>query len=153
MILGLFISICLSIFMTIILRLTPLLLGLWILLIAIITSLIVGIISTSWFGFIVFLIYIGGILVIFVYFAAIQPNQCISFSLIIGLTSYITVIIIFINTSKRINLIIMEEIILSSLYRYIRIPLLGFLGIVLFFALVAVVKVSVMIQGPLRPFI
>lgn len=30
---------------------------------------------SRWFGFIIFLIYIGGILVIFAYFTAIQPNQ------------------------------------------------------------------------------
>ena len=153
MVLRIFISICLSIFITIILSFTPLLLGLWVLIIAIVISVIIGIVSTSWFGFIVFLIYVGGMLVIFVYFAAIQPNQQISFLLIVRLTIYITAILIVINISGSLNSLLEDQTILSSLYVFINIPLLVFLALVLFLVLVAVVKISILFQGPLRPFI
>ena len=152
MILRIFISICLSIFITIILRFTPLLLGLWVLLIAITISVIIGIVSISWFGFIVFLIYVGGILVIFVYFASIQPNQQISFFLILILTTYITFIILIINNAKSLSPLLIDQTILSSLYIFINIPLLVFLALVLFLVLVAVVKIAILFQGPLRPF-
>lgn len=48
-------------------------------LIIIILSLIVGFITQinffSWFGFIIFLLYVGGILVVFLYFSSLIPNQ------------------------------------------------------------------------------
>jgi NADH-ubiquinone oxidoreductase chain 6 len=53
----------------------PLSLGLWILILSISISVLIRTSFSRWFGFIIFLIYIGGILVIFAYFVAIQPNQ------------------------------------------------------------------------------
>lgn len=42
---------------------------------SIVISVLMGTTFSRWFGFIIFLIYIGGMLVIFAYFVAIQPNQ------------------------------------------------------------------------------
>jgi len=46
-----------------------------ILIVALITASIYASIHSSWLGFLLFLIYVGGILVIFSYFLAITPNQ------------------------------------------------------------------------------
>lgn len=54
---------------------SPLALGLWILFMSMLVSVLCRTTFSRWFGFIIFLIYIGGMLVIFAYFAAIQPNQ------------------------------------------------------------------------------
>lgn len=146
----------LSLSFSIILARSPLILGSWILLIALSISLLIRTIIISWLGILVFLIYIGGILVIFAYFRAIQPNQQLQINNIffIFLITFIPIIFILYRNNKslliELNSYISHSII--SLYQWHNLILLFFLGILLFFALVAVVKVSKSTLGPLRPF-
>lgn len=132
----------------------PLSLGLWIWLLALITAIISAYRLNSWFGFIIFLIYIGGILVIFAYFAAIAPNQHLFITQLILVTFvplilWITFISIqsltpsfnFPTISPSIPTIILLNIAPITL-----------LALILFLALVAVTKVSFFNIGPLRPF-
>ena len=132
---------------------TPLTLGFWILSLALRSSLLARAISFSWFGFIIFLIYIGGILVIFAYFIAIQPNQQLHIiprflTLLITLT--ITPWIIY--TPHLTHSIIYQTTWVTTLIRLYNIPSLIILGLVLFLTLLAVVKISSSFIGPLRPY-
>lgn len=135
---------------------SPLVLGSWILLIAFSISILIRTMIISWLGILVFLIYIGGMLVIFAYFRAIQPNQQLQINNIffIFTMTFIPInIILYIRNKSlliEINSIISNSII--SLYQWHNLILLFFLGMLLFFALVAVVKVSKSTLGPLRPF-
>nr|BAJ09676.1 NADH dehydrogenase subunit 6 [Batillaria cumingii] len=52
----------------------PLSLGLSIMLSTMLLCLLVGLYLSSWYGYILFLIYVGGLLVMFAYVAALSPN-------------------------------------------------------------------------------
>ena len=82
----------LSLGLSIVLAFTPLALGLWVLILSISISFLTRLMYSSWFGFILFLIYIGGILVIFAYFVSIQPNQQFSLK-----NSFFFSFLVFIN--------------------------------------------------------
>lgn len=148
----LILSLCLTLTITIILLFTPLYLGLWILLLALSISVLIGPITSSWFRFIVFLIYIGGILVIFAYFAAIQPNQDLKITPLVLLTLSTTILIFSIIPLKSILVPISFTPAITSLFHIHNIPILIALAIILFLALIAVVKISHINYGPLRPF-
>lgn len=156
MLLSLITSLVLSLSFSIILAGTPLILGLWVLLIALFISTLIGLTTYSWLGLLVFLIYVGGILVMFAYFTAIQPNQY--FNIIYIKPLLITTFILFITitiTSHNTLLISQNHSTIPSilsLYHLINIPILILLGLILFLALIAVVKVSKSLLGPLRPF-
>lgn len=131
---------------------TPISLGFWILLISLFISITYGSYTLSWFGFIIFLIYIGGILVIFSYFAAIQPNQDIGVfnSMFYFLLFYqfipVNCCCFFLDNFK------VNYWWIRSIFNYFNIPILEFLGLVLFLALISVVKISINRVAPLRPF-
>lgn len=130
---------------------SPINLGVIIIITAIIVATITAIISTSWFGFITFIIYVGGILVIFAYFAALQPNQpVIRWSWL--LTPLIILIIIAANINNTPPIHYINNLSTTELYNLsnLTIPLL--LALTLFLALIIVVKVSHADEGPLRPF-
>ena len=133
-------------------RITPIILGLWILLTSVTIAVLCGSLFFSWFGFIIFLIYIGGILVIFAYFVAIQPNQHFYVSKLIYW---------FILTTG--NLPINRFPLIADLFNHRRwwvcsifyisnISVVIILGLVLFLALIRVVKITVINVAPLRPY-
>ena len=132
---------------------SPVTLGFWVLLLSILTSLLIGCIFLSWFGFIVFLIYIGGILVIFSYFVAIQPNQNINMKKVFFWSS-----MRFLNLPINIYPVLIDLFYrgswwLSSLFSFSNISVLLALGLVLFLALVSVVKIRLINIAPLRPYL
>lgn len=130
---------------------TPLALALWVLLTALTGATLIGNTLYSWFGFIIFLIYIGGILVIFAYFLAIQPNQQIKIKApIIACTASLLILPFTIISSILHSS--WHDFWLSSLIRSYNIPIIVLLGLVLFLALLVVVKASSFFSGPLRPF-
>jgi len=156
MFLTILIALTLSFTFSIILTGSPLLLGAWILITALLMSIFVGLTTLSWVGFLIFLIYVGGILVIFAYFTAIQPNQYIQINNIL-LTLIFTYLLFFIILMSPyftllININIPFTTSILTLYALPNIPVLIFLATMLFLALVAVVKVSKSTLGPLRPF-
>lgn len=152
MITTIFITLTISIGVSIILALSPLTIGLWILILALFTATVTALSISSWFGFIVFLIYIGGILVIFAYFAATQPNQQLKLAIPLSAT-VITAILLptYINPST-VNQFPRKSWWISSLYDITNISSLTFLALTLFLALIRVVKVSYLNRSPLRPF-
>ena len=148
-----FLTVTLAISLTIILTISPLTIGFWVLIRALLTATVTALSLSSWFGFIIFLIYIGGILVIFAYFSAIQPNQ--QFKTIvpfIGIASTTIALPIFYN-SATINLFTKKNWWISTIYDTINIPSLIFLALTLFLALIRIVKISFINRAPLRPFI
>ena len=137
---------------SLILMLAPISLGFWILSLALLISLTIAISSFAWFSLIIFLIYIGGILVIFAYFAALQPNQqmTLKWSPIVAPLALIVLlkidkgsILIFISNPAKIYI----------LFSFINIPILILMASILFLALVAVVKISINLKSPLRPYL
>lgn len=152
MILILIHSTIITLFISCLTAVSPLNLGIIILFTAILIAIILSLIATSWFGFITFIIYVGGILVIFAYFAALQPNQqIIRWNwLLLPRIFFIVSTATFIRNKIIIKYSIMSSTtaLFSSSNNYI--PVL--LAIILFLALIIVVKTSDANKGPLRPF-
>jgi len=131
--------------------LSPVNLGITVLSIALIISALLSTITTRWFGFIIFIIYVGGILVIFAYFAALQPNQYITSWRWVITPSFF--VILLITLSQTLNISWTPTIPNTTEVYFttnIVIPIL--LALILFLALVIVVKTAHADEGPLRPF-
>lgn len=133
----------------------PVQITLIIIFIALLTASLFSRLISSWYAFLVFLIYVGGILVIFAYFTATSPNQQIrNIKKVILRISirFPTLIIIIINTnyfqrieSKRYQIIAL----FSSNNSYL---LIG-ITIILLLTIIIVVKLASRSKGPLRSFI
>ena len=141
-----------SLGLSIIMALSPLALGLWILILSIRISFLIRLIFSSWFGFILFLIYIGGMLVIFAYFVRIQPSQqfelkrSLVFSLLIFFSLVINNYVVTIDLISNVNWWI------NSLFNLNNLSIIVLLGFILFLALVIVVKITTFMMAPLRPY-
>ena len=139
---------------------SPLVLGFLILVLSLLVGYFCCLTYLGWFRFTLFLIYVGGILVIFSYFLAIQPNQKFSITEY-GILFFILGNLIWhlssLTEQDYYNDFIVESFysgvwfvsLLFSRYNLIVFILLGF---VLFLALVSVVKVTNSENSPLRPF-
>jgi hypothetical protein len=140
---------------SIFLAINPLTIGILILIIALLLSITFAYAMSSWLALLLFLIYIGGILVIFSYFVSIIPNQTIAFQFIISSIFLsiisISIIIQFINISPTITTIINNQ--LNFIYLKINSPILITLALILLFTIIVVVKLTTLSKGPLRPFI
>lgn len=148
----LFSSFIITISSIILLSLRPLNIGIIILGISLILTLIYSQILTSWIAFLIFLIYIGGILVIFTYFVALTPNQQTNVSLIpIVLIFFSSLLVITIN--KPIPISMTNRKFIYTFYLTRNIQLLVILALILLFTIVVVVKLVIINKGPLRPFI
>ena len=144
-------SIIITLFISCLRTISPISLGATVLSIAIFVAIDVRLVSTRWFGFITFIIYVGGILVIFAYFAALQPNQHITNWAWIVIPS--TLAIVLYTTINPLSIHwATHKLTTTQLYQtnnYI-IPLL--IALILFLALIIVVKTARADEGPLRPF-
>ncbi len=139
---------------TFLLASSPLLIGLWVLLIAFSLAGWIGVIGISWFGLILFLIYVGGMLVIFIYFVAITPNQQHDSKIFF---MRILIFIIFLRIGEKIRFINRFNIETSFnrdsiLFYFSQGAVLVLIFIMLFVGLIIVVKITRLVQGPLRPF-
>ena len=131
--------------------------------------------SIFWFSYSLFLIFIGGILILFIYITSLASNETFIFSLNFKLSKFffllITIIIIFVYltdfkslfiTNKTLNsetfnlifiktLIEQNNLILNKIYNFpiniITIILVNYL----FLTLIATVKITNIFKGPLRP--
>jgi NADH-ubiquinone oxidoreductase chain 6 len=133
---------------------TPIILGINILIIALLLSVTLASSIRSWYAFLVFLIYVGGILVIFAYFLALAPNQQIPTkrNVMYALITLIILTTVAIITDTKI--FISQEINQDSAYLYSvsTSPILIILALTLFLTIVIVVKLTNRSGGPLRPF-
>jgi len=133
----------------------PLTIGLLILLLALLLSITFATSMSSWIALLIFLIYVGGILVIFSYFVAITPNQNLSVIVLINILISSIFVLLFIryilNILTPINIEYVPQI--NIIYEKYNISILIILALILLFTIVVVVKVSIHNKGPLRPFI
>nr|QHT65011.1 NADH dehydrogenase subunit 6 [Arichlidon gathofi] len=130
----------------------PISLGLWILLMSLFIAALIAFTHYSWFAFTIFLIYIGGMLVMFAYFAALQPNQQMTLKytpLIIPLSF----IMLFTLSPATMSNMLTVSTPITIMFSFINVPMLILMATVLFLALVAVVKISINLKSPLRPFL
>lgn len=143
---------CMSLGISLIFVRTPICLGGWVLIFSLFTSIFLSCFYISWFGFTIFLIYIGGILVIFSYFAAIQPNQDVFIDKPFFYWVVIYIIIPLNSSSFIIDLFSASPWWVTCMFNSSNLYCIILLGLVLFLALVRVVKVTVTSFSPLRPF-
>nr|YP_011017121.1 NADH dehydrogenase subunit 6 [Locastra muscosalis]WQB62479.1 NADH dehydrogenase subunit 6 [Locastra muscosalis] len=150
----------------------PLTMGLLILSQTIFVCLISGmLISTYWFSYILFLTFLGGLLVLFIYVSSIASNEMFEFSFSLKMSFYLSIFIMllmimfmlnknnfelnlemnnlfnyymFFNNENNINL--------TKLYNDQTFKLMIMLVIYLFITLIAVVKITNIFFGPLRPY-
>nr|YP_008593217.1 NADH dehydrogenase subunit 6 [Sepia apama]BAN81944.1 ATPase6 [Sepia apama] len=143
----------------------PLSLGFMLLLSVINISLLISYLIVSWFGYLLFLVYVGGLLVMFMYVISLVPNlifmsnQVIFYFFIISM-SYFLVNYLFVKEviSEEIKLFMLNDyeimkcgggeliLMFDNFVCYIM------LGIILLFVLISVVKICYYCEGALRVF-
>ena len=139
--------------------LTPSNAAIWVLFIAFILTINFAINYRSWISLIIFLIYIGGMLVIFSYFSALSPNTIIPNNPLIFASIYSLIIISALFLISKIHITnftsspsASHSITISSIYFPRTSIILIITALILFFTMVRVVKISKRNIGPLRPF-
>nr|YP_010615499.1 NADH dehydrogenase subunit 6 [Dodona adonira]WAT94169.1 NADH dehydrogenase subunit 6 [Dodona adonira] len=153
----------------------PLSMGMLILLQTLILCLLSGmLINTYWFSYILFLTFLGGLLVLFIYVSSIASNEIFKsfvfnkFLIIFMITFIFIASIYFMNNLNWMNINLNNEmnmffnmfmffniennINLSKLYNEQTYFLMMMMIIYLFITLIAVVKITNIFFGPLRPF-
>lgn len=149
-------SVAVSISCSLCLCRSPLLLGLWVLVLAFIVAFLLGILTFSWIGLLIFLIYVGGLLVMFAYFVALRPNQIFfgkgGFGVAACGGASLFFFFLFFFLLDGVGLSYEEGRFINYLLLYNNIFFFVLLSIVLFFALVSVVKLCSSYRSPLRPF-
>nr|YP_010947355.1 NADH dehydrogenase subunit 6 [Andraca melli]WGO62377.1 NADH dehydrogenase subunit 6 [Andraca melli] len=152
----------------------PLTMGLLILIQTFIICMLSGMmISTYWFSYILFLTFLGGLLVLFIYVSSIASNELfllnMNMKMIIIMTIYLIIITLMffksnlnwmnlnINNSEMNNLFNFfmffnneNKININKLYNNQMSMLMMMLMIYLFITLVAIVKITNIFYGPLR---
>nr|YP_009590146.1 NADH dehydrogenase subunit 6 [Palesisa nudioculata]QBM09716.1 NADH dehydrogenase subunit 6 [Palesisa nudioculata] len=149
----------------------PLAMGLTLLIQTTLISLMTGLISkTFWFSYILFLVFLGGMLVLFIYVTSLASNEMFSLSIklsIIFLIMFMIFMIILLFMDKnmmmqyknmemlsifKLNSYIMENSLsLNKLYNYPTNLLTILLMNYLLITLIAIVKITKLFKGPLRP--
>nr|UYC28642.1 NADH dehydrogenase subunit 6 [Pieris rapae] len=153
----------------------PLSMGLMIITQTLILSLILGMyINTYWFSYILFLVFLGGLLVLFIYVSSIASNEMMNFSFkmklffllminmmmilsILKMKNYFNFIDNFINNemNEMTNYFLFfneNKIKLSKLYNSQTFLMIMMIIIYLFITLIAIIKITNIFFGPLRSF-
>lgn len=152
--LWLILTIILTSFISLLLCSSPLAIGLTILSIALLIAILYSLTCSSWFGLLIFLIYIGGILVIFSYFVALIPNQpliSISNLNIIRISIIITLILTNLFNTPPIIISIHSNF-TEVIYQPQNTSILILLALILLLIIVITVKITHRSRGPLRAF-
>nr|YP_002836184.1 NADH dehydrogenase subunit 6 [Phascolosoma esculenta]ABQ52599.1 NADH dehydrogenase subunit 6 [Phascolosoma esculenta]AWK60894.1 NADH dehydrogenase subunit 6 [Phascolosoma esculenta] len=144
-----------SLFFSLPLTASPLTLGVWVLLLSMMSASILSLCYSSWMAMILILVYIGGLNVLFAYFVATLPNHHLFFkplssSFIIILTSLLLNFQFFpasISFNSQQVTFITKMLFNENSFIFL------LLAFILFLALIAVVKIASRHNGPLRPFI
>nr|YP_008855167.1 NADH dehydrogenase subunit 6 [Sepia aculeata]AHA82376.1 NADH dehydrogenase subunit 6 [Sepia aculeata] len=143
----------------------PLSLGFMLMLNVMCIGALMGLLVFSWYGYVLFLIYVGGMLVMFMYIISLVPN-------LIFLSSKVMMYTFIIYFSYfLVNYVFMKEFIMESvkdnmMTNYSAISCMSsdmilmfdnffcyvLLGVVLLFVLISVVKICYYCEGPLRVF-
>nr|YP_010946489.1 NADH dehydrogenase subunit 6 [Cyrtonotula maculosa]WGO57207.1 NADH dehydrogenase subunit 6 [Cyrtonotula maculosa] len=141
----------------------PLAMGLILLIQTMLISMITGLLTQSfWFSYILFLIFLGGMLVLFIYVTSLASNEMFLLSTKLTISSLImALLLIFILKSffpslinqETLNFLVMNNmtsIPLMKLYNNPTSMITILLATYLFLTLIAVVKITNIFKGPLR---
>nr|YP_010737151.1 NADH dehydrogenase subunit 6 [Micromelalopha sieversi]WEP25245.1 NADH dehydrogenase subunit 6 [Micromelalopha sieversi] len=152
----------------------PLSMGLMILLQTMLVCLLSGmLIKTYWFSYILFLTFLGGLLVLFIYVSSIASNELFNLSINMKITLIFFFLLILMlqfmfmnnliwmnlsNNSDMINLLnsyfnlnnLNNKVNLSKMYNNQTFMTMMMLIIYLFITLIAVVKITNIFYGPIR---
>nr|YP_009479384.1 NADH dehydrogenase subunit 6 [Endotricha consocia]AVV61650.1 NADH dehydrogenase subunit 6 [Endotricha consocia] len=144
----------------------PLSMGLMILLQTFLISILSGMfVKTYWFSYILFLTFLGGLLVLFIYVSSIASNEMFTFKkkflwfCILLMIYFLNKKFIFFSFNLEMNnffnimFLNNENLInLSKLYNNQTYLMMLMMMIYLFITLIAIIKVTNIFYGPLRPF-
>nr|YP_009938377.1 NADH dehydrogenase subunit 6 [Lethe syrcis]QNU07796.1 NADH dehydrogenase subunit 6 [Lethe syrcis] len=152
----------------------PISMGLLILMQTLFITLLLGmLINSYWFSYILFLVFLGGLLVLFIYVSSIASNEIMNISFINKFFIFIPFLVLFLiilfkNNLNWLNLSFNEDmtnfmnmflfsynennINLFKLYNKQTYLLMITMIIYLFITLIAVVKITNIFFGPLRSF-
>nr|YP_009489618.1 NADH dehydrogenase subunit 6 [Ornithoptera priamus]SPP23521.1 NADH dehydrogenase subunit 6 [Ornithoptera priamus] len=153
----------------------PISMGLSILTQTLLTCLILGMINyTYWFSYILFLVFMGGLLVLFIYVSSIASNELFNFNILFKNSIILSfMLIFFFSFLYKLNLNWLNfyfnnemnnffnwfiffnnenKINISKLYNNQIFFLMIMMIIYLFIVLIAVVKITNIFYGPLRSF-
>uniref|UniRef100_UPI0030E3B2D5 NADH dehydrogenase subunit 6 n=1 Tax=Assiminea estuarina TaxID=2904674 RepID=UPI0030E3B2D5 len=142
----------------------PLSLGLVIMILSLLLCCLTAMFLSSWYAYILFLIYVGGLLVMFAYVAALSPNMMFLgmnagiMSVLVFIPSFVLLYnYMFLDLANLVDMSLWTEVKKLKIYgielvspSYVSI--LISLGIVLLVNLVVVVKICFYQQSSLRPF-
>nr|QGI24697.1 NADH dehydrogenase subunit 6 [Spodoptera frugiperda]QHN56517.1 NADH dehydrogenase subunit 6 [Spodoptera frugiperda]QHN56556.1 NADH dehydrogenase subunit 6 [Spodoptera frugiperda]QQW48112.1 NADH dehydrogenase subunit 6 [Spodoptera frugiperda] len=152
----------------------PMSMGLLILMQTLLTCLLSGMmIKTYWFSYILFLTFLGGLLVLFIYVSSIASNQLFTFKfnykkmlILILIMMFFMMMMMYNNNMTWLNLSMNSDmnnfnnmifffnnenkINLSKLYNNQTFLIMMMLVIYLFITLIAIVKITNIFYGPLR---
>nr|AVN67852.1 NADH dehydrogenase subunit 6 [Polyphaga aegyptiaca] len=139
----------------------PLTMGLTLLMQTIIICITSGMLTqTFWFSYILFLIFLGGMLVLFIYVTSLTPNEMFHLSTTMILMMMATVSLTFLSINLPLNNMdmmthkfLMENEITPSLTKLYNKPnnmITILLATYLFLTLITVVKITNISKGPLR---
>nr|YP_010946749.1 NADH dehydrogenase subunit 6 [Pseudoglomeris beybienkoi]WGO57493.1 NADH dehydrogenase subunit 6 [Pseudoglomeris beybienkoi] len=140
----------------------PLALGLILLIQTVVISTITGMMSQFfWFSYTLFLVFLGGMLILFIYVTSLVSNETISMSTMMIMINFIMFLLLMLMNSSWLNMVNLES--LNFLMMNNELPLLlikiynqpsGMITIMLamylFITLIAVVKITSISKGPLR---
>nr|UFI48587.1 NADH dehydrogenase subunit 6 [Amalda bellonorium] len=158
------ISMTMSTFLMLPLMIQPLSLGLMVMISTLLMCVISAMLLSSWYGYILFLIYVGGLLVMFAYVAALSPNilfgsasPMIFFSLLFLLLCTIFYFYHSVDLSSTGNYLTFQNLKFLKTYGIEMVSphmisiLIG-LAIILLINLIVVVKICYYQHASLRPF-
>lgn len=133
---------------------TPIIIGIAILTLALSLACIFAYIIRSWYAFIIFLIYVGGILIIFSYFISLTPNNRRNYlpKVKLFILSYLASLIVLFYRN-RIYVNINYSFNIFYLYKLNYFPVLLFIILILLFIIFIVIKIISQTKGPIRPFL
>nr|AML25590.1 NADH dehydrogenase subunit 6 [Staphylinidae sp. BMNH 1274640] len=143
----------------------PMTMGLTLLIQTILISLITGLLNLNfWFSYILFLIMVGGLLVLFIYMTSIASNELFKYSnkMFISLISLFILLFLISLTFDwffiNYNFFYIETFMINNynifLTKYFNLPsiiIIMMMIIYLFITLIAVIKITKIEYGPLRP--
>nr|QBC73205.1 NADH dehydrogenase subunit 6 [Perotrochus caledonicus] len=140
----------------------PLSLGFCVMLMSLLSCILIAFCVSSWFGYVLFLIYVGGLLVMFAYVSALAPNSffsgfksLVSFIVVVGVLMLVSVMTYFKTSDFSVwgDFFCQSKghvIVGAFLINPSSVSLMIALGIILLINLLAVVKVCYYQQGALR---
>nr|AGK37400.1 NADH dehydrogenase subunit 6 [Architeuthis dux] len=143
----------------------PLSLGFMLMSVVLCVSGLVGMIAFSWYGYLLFLVYVGGLLVMFMYVISLIPNLIFLSSKVFMYFFIICLGFVVMNffVTKDLISVDMKDLSLldfssmsvgggSMIMMYDNFMCYLFLGVILLFVLISVVKICYYCEGPLRVF-